>query len=535
MILKKPYAFLIKHFRTIHVILTILAIFICYKCGKIVGFFNEYIANNYSVTVTDTLISDYFGAFLYISVVLVIIALIVIIVILNVKKKPSKTYILGTIYYFILLIFLIFAAFLFKGLSTELWPTANARTYRDIAQLVYYPGFIFIIIVGIRALGFNVKQFNFKNDLKELEITEADSEEIEVNINFDTYKAKRLLRRLKRELAYYFKENKLLIIIICVILLGVGAYYGYRSYEKVNFNYNENDIFGYNNLSLNVKESMISNIGEKGNILYPDKYFVVIKLYIRNNNKNADIELDYNNLKLYYGEKFSYPSLDLGTYFKDYGDPFSGAKIKAGDEKTVIIPYMIDKAYKDSEFLLTLYLGSSTKKDEFLAKTANVKLKPAILDDLIVVREANLNDVISFASTAIGESSITIKNALFNTRYEYNYESCYNDYCRTYTDVVVADNTYLNRQALVVMDYELNLDKNTSSYKNINGIATFSNSFMQLEYKYNDNYKISDIEYVTPPKLKNKIVLQAPGEVLNSSEVNLLITIRNKRYSIKLK
>ena len=48
MILKKPYGMLIKNFRKIHIILTILTIFISIEAHNILNFFNEYVANNYT-------------------------------------------------------------------------------------------------------------------------------------------------------------------------------------------------------------------------------------------------------------------------------------------------------------------------------------------------------------------------------------------------------------------------------------------------------------------------------------------------------
>ena len=58
MILKKPYAFLIKNFRAIHILLTLLCVYITYKTTGVISFFREYIANNYSVTVTDNLVTS---------------------------------------------------------------------------------------------------------------------------------------------------------------------------------------------------------------------------------------------------------------------------------------------------------------------------------------------------------------------------------------------------------------------------------------------------------------------------------------------
>ena len=233
MILKKPYGFLIKRFRIIHIILTLLTIYIAISTRHILTFIRRFISSGYSVTVVDNMASQYINWPIYLVIVLVIASLIAIFILLRTKKKPNKIYLAAIIYYSLLIVFIFIAAYLINSLSEGLWPTAAARTYRDIAQLVYYPQFFFIFVLALRALGFNVKQFDFKNDIKELEITDADSEEVELNINFQTYKAERLIRRFIREFYYYYLENKRIVNVIFIIIIAVTLFLAFKSYEKI--------------------------------------------------------------------------------------------------------------------------------------------------------------------------------------------------------------------------------------------------------------------------------------------------------------
>ena len=91
MILKKPYGMLIKNFRKIHIILTILTVFISIEAHNILSFFNEYVANNYSVTVTDTLLRETINPWIYPALIITIIILIAVFILLKQKKKPTKT------------------------------------------------------------------------------------------------------------------------------------------------------------------------------------------------------------------------------------------------------------------------------------------------------------------------------------------------------------------------------------------------------------------------------------------------------------
>lgn len=534
MILKKPYALLIKNFRKIHILLTILAIFIVIKVRTIIVFFAEYIANNYSVTVTDTLLRDVISPWLYIALIVTLVILGFIYVLLKTKKKPTKMYFFTIAYYLLLLISVIVLSILIRNLSSGLWPAATARTYRDLANIIYYPSYFFVILMVIRSLGFDVKKFNFKSDLKDLEITDEDSEEIELNLNFDTYKAERKIRRFIRELKYYYLENKKVIYIIGAVLVVVLGIFIYNNTEKIKYTYKENKSFSLNGLTYNIKDSMITNIDLNGNIIEDDKYYVVIKFDVVNNS-GADKRIDYDNLKLYYGFTYKYPSLNMGNSFLDYGDPYMNDVLYAKDSKTFIMAYEIEKKYKNRSFKILLYQGAATKSKDFLAKTITVKLKPTLYNDVKLVRNANLDESVSLSSSMLKNASFKVNNPVFTNRYEYNYKSCYQDECRTYVDAVVSDTSYQTRQALIVLDYELNLDDSASSYVNVNDINAFASNFLSVSYKIGNKTYISKVKYANPPRLKDKLVLETSGEVVNASEVNLLITIRDRSYSIMLK
>lgn len=534
MILKKPYRFLIKNFRTIHIILSLLTIFIAYQSNAILKFVNDFIANNYSVTVTSNMASHYISPLLYFAIILVIIALIAVYVLLSVKKKPNKLYLFTIIYYIILLITVFIAAFLINSLEESLWVAGSARSYRDLMNIIYYPQFFFILILVIRALGFNVKQFSFTDDLKEMQITDADSEEIEVNINFETYKAKRTIHRFFRELKYYFLENKRIFFLLGIILVLILSFIFFKNYEKTQYNYKENESFMYNGLSIKITDSMITNIDLNGNNIYDNSYFVLVKLNISNNTV-VDKELDYNNFKLYYDGDYVYPKLDMGNYFIDYGDPYMGDIISAKESKTYIIPYLIDSKYKNNSFKINIYLGSSKNTNQFTAKNATVKLNPNLIENVETVRTAKLNELVSFSSTNLGDSSFLVNSVDFTNRYQYTYQDCYKNECRNYSDVIVADVSYQNRQALIALGYDLSLDNKVASYENINDIQAFADSFFKVEYIINGESTITKPKNVTPTKIKDKIVLQTDGDILQADKINLLITIRDRSYAIELK
>ncbi len=533
MILKKPYGFLIKRFRVIHIVLTLLTIYIALTSRSVLSFIRRFISNGYQVTVVDNMASEYINWTIYLTIFLVVISLIAIYVLLKSKKKPNKVYMAGIIYYIILFIGLIIASGLINGLSNSLWSTAAARTYRDIAQIIYYPQFFFIIVLGIRALGFNVKQFDFKSDLKDLEITEADSEDVELNINFKTYKAERFIRRFIREFYYYYLENKLIVRVIFVILIAVTIFLAFKSYEKIRYTYDVGESFTYNGFRIRVEDSMLTNVDSSGDAIVEGRYYLVLKLNITNNNLD-NTNLDYNSLKIYINDTYVNPSLDIGNHFLDFGNPYMNRTMAAGESGTYIMAYMLSEEQVANRYRLSIYTGASQNSRSFLAITINVNLSPSRLFDVDVVREANLNETVSLSSTYLGNSTINITSADIARRYEYTYENCFQGNCQNLTGLVTASPNAQTNQILLILDYDLVLDEETDAYQNINNITTFSNEFMSLEYIIGDVTYETTLTNVTPSRISDLLILRTTSDIAMADEVNLLITIRNRCYKINL-
>ena len=93
MILKKPYAFLIKHFRIIHLLLLLPMIYLIIKTKTIVSFFSSYVAYDYSFSFTNILsglASNYINIFMYVAVIVILTVLIALYFLLQNKEKSLK-------------------------------------------------------------------------------------------------------------------------------------------------------------------------------------------------------------------------------------------------------------------------------------------------------------------------------------------------------------------------------------------------------------------------------------------------------------
>ena len=85
MILRKPYAFLIKKFKIIHLILSLLMIYVAYKINSILNFIYDYINNIANVNIA----SSYINFILFLAVVFIIIISLILYILMRYKKKPK--------------------------------------------------------------------------------------------------------------------------------------------------------------------------------------------------------------------------------------------------------------------------------------------------------------------------------------------------------------------------------------------------------------------------------------------------------------
>ena len=182
MVLKKPYAFIIKHFRAIHLLLLIPIFYLIIKTRAIVYFFNSYVTYGYNLNFSEVLTnisSHYINILMYISVIIILLVFVSMSIILQQKEKPTKLYNICIIYYIMIFLLITVCFSLFNAVEADTLDDILSRFVRDIGFIVYISEYAFAALTFIRGIGFNIKKFNFKSDLEDLEISNEDSEEFE--------------------------------------------------------------------------------------------------------------------------------------------------------------------------------------------------------------------------------------------------------------------------------------------------------------------------------------------------------------------
>lgn len=534
MIFKKPYAFLIKYFKVINFILAILSVYIAYRTYNIITFFGDYITSNYTGSFYYGFSDTYISAFVYFIIILIILGIFGVTVLLLYKKKSSKAYISSLIYYIVLIIFLVVIKNLMISLETNVIKAETARIFRDLSLISIVPQGIFIILFIMRGFGFNINKFNFQQDLKDLEVSEQDSEEIEITIKGDGVKLRRNIRRFIREFKYYIKENKFIFIIICTIVIITSGYLVYKALpEVVDNNYIQGDKFTIDGLNYQLIDSIITNLDYKGDIIRKDVYYVVVKLFVEN--KTDDVyNFDYNKFKLEVNNRYIYPIKDKAVNFIDYANGYYSNEIKANSSYTLSLIFEIKNSEVKKHYQIKLDNGLTFSNDIQIGKFNYITITPTIIDKLINEGNYNQDEEISFINSNLGNSSLKLSNVIITDKYVYNYEFCNNEKCNTYKNQINID-YMLNNKLLIVMDYDYNLDQNVAFYNYSKNINKFIDSFVKIKYIKNDDEYYYSIRDVTPSNLKDKIILETTSDISNATELFLSIVIRNKEYLINLK
>lgn len=534
MVFKKPYAFLIKHFKAIHLVIVGLLVYLAFKVFNLVRFFSEFASSGY-YTSSSNIAGSYINLFMYLAVILILGISIFVYMLMKNKKKDTRLYVALIAYYIFVFVLLSVSFGILQSLEKSVVDAQSARLYRDLSLLFSLPQYFFIIVTAMRGLGFNLKKFNFQLDLKEMEIEATDNEEVELTVGVETYKAKRTLRRFIREFKYYIVENTFIftcIVSIVGIVIGTGIFMNVNVYNKV---YKQNAVFSYKTFNLKVNNSYITNTDYRGNELIKDKYYLIINMNIVNKSNIAN-NLELSDFRLRLNNDNIYPTKSKIQYFTDLGTPYKGDKLKAGTNGDYILIFELDKPYLRKNYVINILESINYNVGDIKANYKKVKVVPEDISKVQNMGTYKQQEKISFKDSMLKDSSLKITNYNITNTYKYNYEFCINEDCRDSVGIVTPKYTKASNAILLVLDYDLKLDKTTNYYKSNKNASTFFSQFAKVRYSQNGSDSVTlNTENLTPKELEGKVVLQVDAAIRNADNVELVLSIRNKEYVVKIK
>ena len=503
MVFKKPYAFLIKYFKVIHLVLTFFSIYLIIRVNSIMGFFNNFIGN--SVNKLDAV--NYISNWYILVIILSILICLIIFVLMKYKKKPSLLYVILIAIYLAIGLVLGYANSGLEAIYSSILSMKDLLLYRDIFKILLLFQYISFVFILVRALGFDIKKFNFDSDKEGFEIVEEDAEEIELTLK-DTNKYERKIRRRLRELRYYYFENKLYIdtILIIVVVVFLSGFFVQK--EFINKVYSENEYFSTDYFTLAVTNSYVSNKSyDNKKITDTDTSFVIVRLNVRNNNEIR--ELNNGQLLLYVGNNTYTSKLMYAKNFNDLGNVYTGSKISG--QRTYIFIFNVENSYLKEDMY---FVYGNDKK---------VRLKPLDLDVVNEDLTYKLGEAIDLSNSLVGNGSFNIKSYDFGEKFNYSYT--YEVMGQAYEGNITIKSV---NKTILHMVIESNYISEFDDY-------ALLDTYGVLRYKIGDVEYSSNFENKTPGSYNEGLYLSVNKEVEQADSIWFDIILRNKHYIYKIK
>ena len=529
MIIKKPYAFLIKNFRLIHGLLFVMLVYIFIRLLNIYSFFSDYARTGLYI-IQNNLASNYINGLLFLFLVLSTILTFVIYYILSIKDKSNKVYLFLILYNILILIFLIYTNSIFNGLEDKALDTESQRAMRDMSLIVLLPQIIFLFITFARTLGFNLKQFDFKRDLEELEIDVSDNEEVEVTIGSDTYKISRFFRKLLRLTKYFMIENKLFVITCASILAFVLSFSMYKKITIYSQAYTERQNILANSVWYSVKDSYITNSDMRNIVITEGKYYILVNVQIDNRYQNK-YYLDREDFRLVVGDQLLFPTVSLVNKFDDLGDVFVPFEILPGENIEKLVVFEIDEDLISKDYILKI--KNANRIDEFYKE---IIIVPKSLSDIKDMGEYNLPNEIDLSDSILKNTKLTINSYEISNQFKEEYEYTLGGKTDKAIYSIIPESSNNGELNIIKIEASIDIDDDVYTKKYIKTPADLFDNYAIIRYRYQGYYKTVKMHKLNIELNKdNYSYLEVPAEVQKASKIELILIIRGIKYTINLK
>lgn len=509
MILRKPYALLIKFFRPIHFILAILVGYLSYRFYDVYLFLKGYIANGY-YNYVDSLVDQFINFPIYVALILVLILIIVLISLLTYKKKP-------TLLYWLILVSCIFAIFFLSFLKSNLGlleidrvNIRNLLIIRDISIGLSVVEVGLLLWALLRSLGFNLKSFQFSKDIKELQVEMKDDEEFEFTIDVDRDELSTKFRGKMRRFKYYLAENKSVFLTILIVLMISVAGIIVNSTIIKNRTYQEGKIVKLNSKNYNIKV-INSYLTDQSYDKKSIGNYIIVKFEILNQTANS-IKFDLSKINLVVDNKIYESKNPATNYFKDMGILYTNQSIENSSAK-----YLVAYKLKDLNYKKTYILIKDNKK------MIKINLNPMILTNISSVSSSKIGDELSFNTSIFSKSSLKINEYKIANNFIFKEDS---------KEISIYPTNLKKINTILYLDANLNITSELAIYPF--SISEFISNFAKLKYLLDEKIYESELIDKTPTNFNNRSFFEVDSNIAKAQEIYLEIIIRDKQYTYYL-
>ena len=538
MILRKPYAFFIKYFRLINLIMAILMGILIYRTGIIAKFFSDYIAD-YITTSNGFMIGNYMSIYSFLIALLIIILTIVVLSVFFVKDKPKKLYIFNLILYIGIIVLYGFDYALMNGINEALLDIRVSKAASDITNIALGLQVVALILTLIRATGFDIKSFNFATDLQQLDIDTKDNEEFEVAVEFDRNKMNRNVRKTFRNIMHTYQERKFLINLILIIVVIIIIFIIFINRAIYRADYKEGQTFTASSVAMNIKNTYLTGDDQNGKAIVDDKKrtLVVVNFDVRRLTQDEDQTLNTGLITLRIGDKSYSQTTNYAEDLTDIGTPYTNEKLSEEFTNYILV---FNVPLNEAKKSMTLKINDNISyvKGQMGAKNIFVNLKPKDLTEKQELKEERIKETLSFSGSILGNSELTIDEVLIDDKFKVAYNFCANkNKCYTSYEYVTptATGNYFKTLMKINGDFE---EDTASNIENVENLYYFLNQFGTIHYKIGDqwySHKI-DSQLIRPKTAKdNSYYIEVNRDIKNASEIYFTFNIRDYTYKYIIK
>lgn len=530
MILRKPYALLIKNFRVIHLLLFALMLYLVLANNSILNFYNDYIDVGFAAVQTG-LSAKYINLLMYLASIMVVIAALIIYILMRQKNKPKRIYLFMIIGYIALMIYFVISSGNLRTIELYGVSPQLIRLYRDIALIVNIIQIVLIAFVFVRAFGFDIRKFNFASDLEQLEIEEKDREEFELSVDVSNRKVWRNIRKGKREFKYFYLENKSMIQFSLFLIIFVIVALIYVNFNITNKIYRQTDTIEYNGLKLKINDISYTTRDYRGNVIVKDKKYILVNLSIANTT-NETVNSEKIELNIVSND-FIYPKkTNINNYFDDVYTLYNRDKIEAGGIKNITYIFEASKNDKNNDLILRYTVGYKEQGDKLIPIYKKVRIKAFNLDEKVTEETKTLDSEVKLND--LGNTTINIKTYANMDRVEYEGKTCDFNKCYPVERLIVALPTSIEYKTLIKLTSDYVWDNTTTNIKY--DFVNFITKYGKIKYKYDNKYYESALTNVTPADYADgAYYFSTTRKIKDATEIYLVIKTRNSNTKYLLK
>lgn len=539
MILRKPYAMLIKYFKLLHLVLSMFSVLLLYRSFTLFNFFRIY-SLDFRSALGEFSQDRYLTVFSFVFAIIILIINVILLVVMIYKQKPKTLYIFNIALFIGVTILYVFCLSALGDVKSIVLDIKYSKALRDVSLIASILQFTGLVLTVVRATGFDIKRFDFGEDLQKLDISDKDSEEIEVALNFDKDGLIRNSKYKFRNLKYLYFEHKFIIntaLISLVVLISVFTIYKVNSYTET---YDEGQTFSVGGYTMNILDSyildsstagvkLVETEGDSAGAIVAVRFQV--KSYLNKQTFNTGIvNLRINGLSYSQNSQYAKENYDIAQAYT--------GQLLEDEFNTYILTYEVSKTQASSSMKLKINDQNSFVDGVVGAKNVVVKLKPKDLrKDSQQIFTKKIGETISFDDSVLASSNLTVNSFDIDSKFELEYNFCYaTDKCFTSYEYVTPTATGNYFKSLMRIKGKMAVDKNINIP--IYDLREFLNNFGTLSYKVNDEEKSFrfNSEIVKPKTAKtDDYFIEVPMDVKNATEINLNFKIRNQYYKYVLK